>query len=542
MKFFKDKKNKEYEKSEDLKITADSNFKSLDDKEILDSDNLNRFEHVELEKDKSTINENDTYLVNSQLSNDHLHDELEENNKDAKVKSSYKNEEELANENVLDDNHQFDNLNNTVIEDLQQQELNKIVYLLLPSNFVIGYYEGMSAKQLREYINGYVYKYFNAPNITSYKITKFNAGYIFEIHDGDPKTSYLKVVLDSFNDGKNIVFVKTQNRVAKIVKNYSKIDTYLLPEADTSKYPDALLPEKGKMKPIMNTGFGMVSFGLAIAFMGVTSLFLSSIFKTILGRDEIVTIEKQIIELPSTYIEKIPAATETKYISKVFYENGKWTMKEKEFKTRDMIILEENNTIVSKIIPYKTFVEKCYNKTKSFEQCADDNPFFDNINLTQYSRLKDVTVKSGIIKIDFTNGDFINYLPTINNLNLKWNYECSKSGIANVCSTAESLIIGSKDKSIVKDLFNETNKLEVSKDADKTGQPLIKDVKIIENIIQDPLKKEKQILPLKKDDTKSVIKKSPETKEITKDTKVLPPSHIPSTLNLNNIPDDIITE
>ena len=64
---------------------------------------------------------------------------------------------------------------------------------LLPANLVIGYYEGMTMKGLKEYINGYVFKYFNAPNITSYKILKYNSGLIFEIHDGDYKKSYLIV-------------------------------------------------------------------------------------------------------------------------------------------------------------------------------------------------------------------------------------------------------------------------------------------------------------------------------------------------------------
>lgn len=105
--------------------------------------------------------------INSEDNNKDFNDELEKNNQ----KNIDENLENIAN-------------NSEIINDdiLIEAKID-----LLPSNFVIGYYEGMTLKGLKEYINGYVFKYFNAPNITSYKILKYNSGFIFEIHDGDYK-------------------------------------------------------------------------------------------------------------------------------------------------------------------------------------------------------------------------------------------------------------------------------------------------------------------------------------------------------------------
>lgn len=548
-----------------MKFFKDKNKKT--DNSIIDKENSN------LEKDGSFNDE----LNNSSPINNEEHIESSFND-DSNIDSSLKNEDliDLEPNNKKKEPLVFEDENLVLLT----KPTDDHIYLLLPSNFVIGYYEGMTAKGLREYINGYVFKYFNSPNVTSYKMLKYNSGYVFEIHDGDPKTSYLKCVLDSFNDGKNVVLVKTQNRIAKITKNFNKIDTYLLPEADTVRYPDAILPEKGKMKPIMTTGFGMVSFGLAMAFMGVTSLFLSSLFKTVLGRDEKVEIEKQKLELPSSYIEKIPMATETKYVSKVWFQDGKWNKKEKQIKTPEMVLRDTNNAIISKIEPYKIFVQKCYTKIKSFEQCNDVNPFFDTLDFKNNPSINFVTVKDGVIKIEFNNGDFINYLPTINNQNLIWNYECSKTGIADICSTPQSIIIKSKEKSLVSDLIpaittvKEVKKesLEKKKEEKVINEKIIvNDVKNIESKIQTPLnnikvKKEDTVSPViiekpfkinppiveksvVKTPTVAEIKKVDETKK-AKDILINPDNNkntesgknIPNTLNLNNLSDNILVD
>ena len=214
------------------------------------------------------------------------------------------NQESILSESTID----IENDNTTIINDV----LIEAKIDLLPANFVIGYYEGMTLKGLKEYINGYVFKYFNAPNITSYKILKYNSGFIFEIHDGDYKKSYLNTVINEFNAGRNVVYIKTQNRIAKVIKNYNKIETYMLPEAENNNHPDAIFPEKATMKPIVTTAFGIIPFGLSIAFMGITSLFLSYIYKTILGKEEELSLPTYTIELPSSYIEKLPLATEIK--------------------------------------------------------------------------------------------------------------------------------------------------------------------------------------------------------------------------------------
>lgn len=300
--------------------------------------------------------------------------------------NKYNEENHHSNDGIVNDDKDISSKQNiqdslSHLQDNKEQIISDLLIDakidLLPSNFVIGYYEGMTMKGLKEYINGYVFKYFNAPNITSYKILKYNSGFIFEIHDGDYKKSYLNTVINEFNNGRNVVYVKTQHRIAKVIKNYSKIETYMLPEADNNSHPDAIFPEKATMKPIVTTAFGMVPFGLSIAFMGVTSLFLSYIFKTILGKDEEVILPTYSIELPSSYIEKLPLATETKYVDKVLYSKNAWTKEFKEIKTAKMIKAEQIELALSKISTYQNFTNRCFAKSQSLDQCNDSNIFFD---------------------------------------------------------------------------------------------------------------------------------------------------------------------
>lgn len=394
----------------------------------------------------------------------------------------------------------------------------KFVYL--PTNFVIGYYEGMTQKGLKEYINGYVFKYFNAPNVTFYRMLKYNAGYIFEIHDGDSNTSYLKQVINSFNNGEFNVIIKLQNRKAKVTKNGLKVTTYLLPESETEKYPEAIIPEKGKMKPIQTTGFGFVSFGIAIGFLGITSLFLSSLFKTVLSKNETPKIEKQIIESPSFFIEKLPLGTQTKYITKVWFENGKWNKTEKQIKTQEMIDFDKNNLFMSKVQNYIKFVEKCVSKVE-IKECNDTNPFLDKINIQKDDNVKSISLKEGIITIDFKNNkDQIKILPDFKEDKLIWNYNCT-SKLATVCTLPNSKINLIEKNDIKNNILNEIkDEKAIKKPLNDIKEEIIK----IDTIVKDPIKsfetKQKEI---KFDETK-------------KD------DNVPSNLDLSEISDNIIIE
>lgn len=394
----------------------------------------------------------------------------------------------------------------------------KFVYL--PTNFVIGYYEGMTQKGLKEYINGYVFKYFNAPNVTFYRMLKYNAGYIFEIHDGDSNTSYLKQVINSFNNGEFNVIIKLQNRKAKVTKNGLKVTTYLLPESETEKYPEAIIPEKGKMKPIQTTGFGFVSFGIAIGFLGITSLFLSSLFKTVLSKNETPKIEKQIIESPSFFIEKLPLGTQTKYITKVWFENGKWNKTEKQIKTQEMIDFDKNNLFMSKVQNYIKFVEKCVSKVE-IKECNDTNPFLDKINIQKDDNVKSISLKEGIITIDFKNNkDQIKLLPDFKEDKLIWNYNCT-SKLATVCTLPNSKINLIEKNDIKNNILNE---IKDEKAIKKPLNDIKEDIIKIDTIVKDPIKsfetKQKEI---KFDETK-------------KD------DNVPSNLDLSEISDNIIIE
>lgn len=407
--------------------------------------------------------------------------------------------------------------------------------VFVPSSFVVGYYEGMTAKGLREYINGYVHKYFDAPNTTYYRMMKYDSGFIFEIHDGDYKLSYLKKIIDSFNNGEQVVYVKLQHRVAKIQKNYNRIETYILPDVTPEEIDTYILPDKIKMKPIVASGFGVVSLGIAIAFMGITSLFLSSIFKTILGKEETQELPSYNLDLlPSEYIEKLPKATKTNFVTKVWLENGKtWKKEERSIKTPEMIIIENNDRSIGKIAKYQQFTNKCFTKSGSFEQCNDDNIFFDKENFNDNMNVKNVSMKKGYIKVELNNNDFINYIPVAANKLLNWKIECSKINLASICQQPSTIII---EDEIKKDNVKESKKNEVIINPPE---------KIVDSVKKDVLnnsEKEKNNVKEDKPVVENKIENTTKDKTNTLDTKKEINSLIPSNLNLDNLPDNVIVE
>ena len=440
---------------------------------------------------------------------------------------------------------------------------------LLPANLVIGYYEGMTMKGLKEYINGYVFKYFNAPNITSYKILKYNTGLIFEIHDGDYKKSYLNTVINEFNNGRPVVYIKTQNRIAKVIKNYSKIETYMLPESENNKHPEAIFPEKATMKPIVTTAFGMVPFGLSIAFMGVTSLFLSYIFKTILGKDEEITLQTYTMELPSSYIEKLPLATEIKYVDKVLYSKNIWTKEFKEIKTPKMIQAEKMDFALSKILAYQNFTNKCFTKSHSLEQCNDSNIFFDKADFSSDSFIKNVSMEKGLITVLLKDNESIKYIPEINENNLLWKIECSSTDLANLCLAPNVIIKNINKKSVVIDQSKEIlpsiekeavkDKPADSKKVVETKLPLktseiraIKEKEIVKPVIvkKENIEKPKNVHEIIKDVKSNDILKTPKIDEVNKTLRKIEDStkpldnlnNVEKSLNFNNLPDNVVVE
>ena len=483
-----------------------------------------------------------------------------------------KKEKELNSLNIETE----ENIDNGVsLEGIEEKiDGNEIVdkFVFLPTNFVVGYYEGMTQKGLKEYINGYVSKYFDNPNLTNYKMMKYDAGYIFEIHDGDSETSYLKNIINSFNNGEKFVIVKIQNRIAKVTKNFSKVTTYLLPENESDKHPDAILPEKGSMKPMHSSGFGFVSFGIAISVLGITSLFLSSLFKTVLSKNETFKFDKQMIEAPSTYIERLPLAVETSYVSKVWFENNQWNKTETKIKSLEMENLEKNNMFVSKISSYTRFVEKCASNA-TLKECNEDNPFLDRIYIQPNDNISSLSLKNGVIELKVRDSvDYIKFIPEFEEDRIFWTYECSKASLANVCMSPDVKItnISNPEKTdvlvngdVVKEsLSNETVKtdLNIIKKVKKVKEDLIKIDDIVKNpiqimqeledmkkssLIEDREVKEPNLNEIKKPKLESLTVNQKDILGIPKDV-VIPFEknnlELPKNLDLSEIPENIIIE
>jgi hypothetical protein len=535
------------------------NKKIAQESQTIEDLNSSVVDDIEVKKEEISGNENLTHDFNKALAEKN-EKSLDESllNLETNVKQEHfdNNQESMITEGNVD------------VESVPSNTINDVLIEakidLLPANFVIGYYEGMTLKGLKEYINGYVFKYFNAPNITSYKILKYNSGFIFEIHDGDYKKSYLNTVINEFNAGRNVVYIKTQNRIAKVIKNYSKIETYMLPEAENNNHPDAIFPEKATMKPIVTTAFGMIPFGLSIAFMGVTSLFLSYIFKTILGKEEELSLPTYTMELPSSYIEKLPLATEIKYVDKVMYSKNVWTKEFKEIKTPKMIQAEKMDFALSKIVAYQNFTNRCFTKSHSLDQCNDNNIFFDKADFSNDTFVKSVTMEKGLIIVSLKDNEQIKYIPEINENNLLWKIECSSIDIANLCM-APNVTIKNNNKKANQKIDSTTNEAPVEnnvvtdtikppivilpdivKEAEKNNKVVVKNT----TIKKDNNEKTKKVHEIIKDVKTTDIIKTPKINEVNKTLKKIEDSakplesinNVEKSLNFNNLPDNVIVE
>lgn len=546
--------------------------------------NKDKKKNKELIQDSQTIETQNSLIVDNIDTKEEKNIGTEDLTKDFNKVLDNKNEETI-NESLFQlekniKNKEFDSVKeNEIIEEKIEAEINESNTIndtlidakidLLPANFVIGYYEGMTLKGLKEYINGYVFKYFNAPNITSYKILKYNAGFIFEIHDGDYKKSYLNTVINEFNAGRNVIYIKTQNRIAKVIKNYNKIETYMLPEAENNKHPDAIFPEKATMKPIVTTAFGMIPFGLSIAFMGVTSLFLSYIFKTILGKEEELSLPVYTMELPSSYIEKLPLATNIKYVDKVMYSKNLWTKEFKEIKTPKMIQAEKMDFALSKILAYQNFTNKCFTKSHSLEQCNDSNIFFDKADFSNDVFIKNVSMVKGLITISLEANESIKYIPEVNENNLLWKIECSSVDVANLCMAPNVSINKNKKSDEIKELsieqLNNKDTIKVQASVTPVIIPITsesKAAKITEIIKNDKdavkkvnIKKEnnennKKVHEIIKDVKTHNIIKTEKINEVDKTLKKIEESanpldninNVEKSLNFNNLPENVVVE
>lgn len=530
--------------------------------------NKDKKKNKNIVKDSTSENENLNVVDDSIINQDEKNIDkiLEERYEESMNESIIQLENKITQDTVsdsIDTNSEIPNehLNKNIDDILTEAKID-----LLPANFVIGYYEGMTMKGLKEYINGYVFKYFNAPNITSYKILKYNSGFIFEIHDGDYKKSYLTTVINEFNNNRNVVYIKTQNRIAKVIKNYNKIETYMLPEAENNNHPDAIFPEKSTMKPIVTTAFGMVPFGLSIAFMGVTSLFLSYIFKTILGKDEELSLPNYTMELPSSYVEKLPLATEIKYVDKVLYSKNVWTKEFKEIKTPKMIKAEKMELSLSKVLTYQNFVNRCFTKSHALEQCNDSNIFFDKVNFATDEFIKTVTMEKGLITVLFKDNQVVRYIPEINDNNLLWKIECSSKDIANLCLAPNVIVKNNKQvntndaslNSIMPENLPENNEVNKNESLQKKPTPetprKLKDIdkkeKEVVKIINDKKETTKSVHEIIKDVKSNDIMKTPKIDEVNKTLQKIEDNakpleninNVEKSLNFNNLPDNVVVE
>lgn len=209
---------------------------------------------------------------------------------------------------------------NTLVNSLEEFDSS----IHLPSMVLIGFYEGVTKKALFEISKGYVNKYFDNPYMTNYRCKKHNNGYIYEIHDGSKDYSYIDSVIKNLAMN-GFCYLLTRDKTIKVMEIHGKIQSYVMPMDDVEIIGDKVQPTKSKTYKLYTESGGFLVFGLSLAFIGVLSLFVSSVLKyVILDENKDIIYNQQLVQNPLDYFEKLPTPTESTYTSKIIYENGAW--------------------------------------------------------------------------------------------------------------------------------------------------------------------------------------------------------------------------
>jgi hypothetical protein len=196
-------------------------------------------------------------------------------------------------------------------------------------------YKGMSKSQLEKYLYGIAEKNVQSLRACNYQMIKIDEGYVTELHDGGNGYGVLQSVMRHLEDNHEAVIETSSNRKIKVVKKVTKDGTtyksFALNEDDKTEVTDSIA-YVDKLTPLITPGHGFWRLSIAIATVGVMTLFMGAIFKYVVYD---TTSETNFISTGKTVPLKqlneliIAKPHEGNYISALKYKDSNWSREEK---------------------------------------------------------------------------------------------------------------------------------------------------------------------------------------------------------------------
>ena len=204
----------------------------------------------------------------------------------------------------------------------------------LPYRVVIDFLEGTLRKQdAVSFARGFIEHHFDATSNSGYFVAPYEAGYIFEAHEGGLQRAYLPGILKTLQTTPTAsACVQMARRVLEVKKSVSGVYTaILLPEGTEPQNLDKVFPEPGpKLVPYEKSGLGAMMTGIGIFGAGLVTLLLATTWYLVevsgLMQPSMATVDYK--SLPLTQwpnLERMTAGPDKdKYVRTIRMQNGKW--------------------------------------------------------------------------------------------------------------------------------------------------------------------------------------------------------------------------
>lgn len=166
------------------------------------------------------------------------------------------------------------------------------VFEELPIQVIMGYLPEVSARDAMDFATGMSEKYVVQQGLAYFHVTKFERGFIYEVHEGGPGKAYAPEIAKYFAsrgayraDEPLSVVIRTAGRMVEVTRQREGLAVVLLPESSTVAPTDWLVP-KARMTVAVPRRKGMLYFGLALMASGVVLAGLNGVFFRLQGYSE----------------------------------------------------------------------------------------------------------------------------------------------------------------------------------------------------------------------------------------------------------------
>jgi hypothetical protein len=195
-----------------------------------------------------------------------------------------------------------------------------------PNQILVGFYSNVKRKDVERFIRSRAESKMSLKTAW-YSIIKYDDGFAWELHDGGSGRGALKSIAQLLETNTHVI-IKLSNETIKVTRrtNHSGLVSFRIPDSEDSEESSEIV-YADKMKPVIKRGLGLFVTGIVFAFLGITSIFLASLFKfVLLAENEPYQHAKQITELPIYQIDRLEQviALEGVFIQSLSFNNGKW--------------------------------------------------------------------------------------------------------------------------------------------------------------------------------------------------------------------------